>query len=107
MVFILNLVDEFDRDKTSIIRNPQISRRNLGSFQMTMDTAAICTYLIIKNGIHFSSIPFIDRPLISINENESIQLNFRYLLKEDGSPLISEKIIALLKKDEFDLKFIE
>lgn len=103
------IVDEFDADKTSVLRNTGIATRNIGHFQMTMDTAAICCKLILKDSMSFHEIPFIDRPTIVLSDQERVQLDFRYIKnQEDDQPLMSSEILKLLKsEDALDVDLLE
>ena len=104
---ILGNVDEFDTDKTSILRAHNYARRNLEHAQMTTDTAAITTHKIINEGSKFSDLKFIDRPEFKISENEYLVVPFRFLIKNDEPrlcdnegneiyPLIADGILDLL-----------
>lgn len=83
-------------------------RRNLGSVQMTTDTAVRVTKLIIENGKSFNDIEFVDRPEISSNEKECLILNFRFVKSQDGTPLIADSIRDLLLiDDDFVIESLE
>ncbi len=76
------------------------NKRNLGSEQMSTDTAVLVTHKIL-NGEKFEDIPFQDGIDIEMGNNESLSFPFRYVLK-DGKPVISPKLIKYLKeKEEF------
>lgn len=105
---ILGNVDEFDFDRTSVLRVKGFPTRSLGSMQMTTDTAVRVSKMILIDRIPFPSIPFVDRPEFLVNENEKLVMNFRYVKGEDGEPLICPEVLELLKKDfDFDLETLE
>lgn len=107
---ILGNVDEFDFDRTSILREQGFARRNLGSMQMTTDTAAIVTSLIVHQGMAFDAIQFVDRPEFSLANDckEKLIMNFRYIAKPDGTADIDPKILSLAMDDrEFCLDDLE
>lgn len=76
---------------------------------MTMDTAAICCKLILKDAMSFHEIPFIDRPTIVLSDQERVQLDFRYIKNpKDDQPLMSSEILKLLKsEDALDVDLLE
>lgn len=103
---ILGNVDEFDFDRTSVLRDLGYPRRNLGNMQMTTDTAAMVTSLIVHEEVPFEQLQFIDRPEFPIavadaseDSKESLIMNFRYLVKPDGSPDIDPHILDMAIKD--------
>ena len=77
---------------------PNAERRNLGKQQMATDNAVYAAKLITE-GTPFQKIPFQDGIEIETNEGESVQFPYRYVLV-DGKPLVSKKLIELLKKQE-------
>ncbi|PJF17190.1 hypothetical protein PSACC_02984 [Paramicrosporidium saccamoebae] len=82
--------------------------RNLGTVQMTTDTAVKTTKRIVEDGIPFSSLEFIDRPEISASANEKLILNFRFLADAHGAPMIAPGIKdLLLAEDDFDYALLE
>lgn len=83
-------------------------RRNLGTVQMTTDTAVKVTKEIVVSKREFDSLEFVDRPEIKSGEHEKLILNFRFLADANGDPLIAEGIREiLLEEDEFDLDRLE
>lgn len=118
---ILGNVDDFDFDRTSVLREQGYERRSLGSMQMTTDTAAMVTSLIVHGGKNFEDLEFVDRPEFPVNSGcgdvegdlkqksqEMLVMNFRYLKKEDGSADIDPNILELAMNDrEFDLQDLE
>lgn len=105
-----SVVGEFDADKTRILRERGFRTRNLGSAQMTMDTAAIVCHMVVNRGVDFSSISFIDRPTIKVNRHERVKMNFRYLPSDTDpkKPLISATVLKIIKDtSEFNLDELE
>lgn len=101
---ILGNVDEFDEDRTKLLRKEGVSRKNLGAMQMTLDTAAIVCDIILHKGIDLENIRFIDLPVFKISLHESVQMNFRYLDNGMGEPLVSKEVLQILKNnDDFDI----
>lgn len=107
---ILGNVDEFDFDRTSLLRVKGFPTRSLGSMQMTTDTAVRVSKMILLDKMSFSTIPFVDRPEFPIDEEsgEKLVMNFRYVKGEDGEPLICPNVLKLLKEDfDFNLESLE
>jgi ribosome biogenesis SPOUT family RNA methylase Rps3 len=70
--------------------------RHLGKKQMSTDTAVYVSKYIVDGG-KFSDINFQDEIEIDIREGESIQLPFRYVLK-NNKPMLPKGLIEFLKK---------
>lgn len=106
---ILGNVDEFDFDRTSVLRVKGFPTRSLGSMQMTTDTAVRVSKMILVDAMPFETIPFVDRPEFPIEgETEKLVMNFRYVKGEDGEPLICPEVLELLKEDfDFNLESLE
>lgn len=106
---ILGNVDEFDFDRTSVLRVKGFPTRSLGSMQMTTDTAVRVSKMILVDGMAFESIPFVDRPEFPVaGETEKLVMNFRYVKGEDGEALICPQVLELLKEDfDFNLESLE
>jgi len=104
-------VDEFDFDKTSVLRKEGFPTRHLGTLQMSTDTAALCTKRIACDLQPFASIPFIDRPEFDIDidgeSGEKVIMNFRYIRGEDGRPEMDPAVLELIKTVDFDLDSME
>lgn len=71
---------------------------NLGKDQMSTDTAVIVAKEIVE-GKPLSLLEFKDGVEIEINENESVELPYKYLVK-DGKPLLPEGLVDMLRKQE-------
>lgn len=113
------LGDHPPRDRTSALRKQGYSIRNLGSLQMSTDTAMLVTSLVLEKGRKLEEIPYVDEPEIQGKEKkgvkESVQIEgFRYVdsgidllegkdKEKTGVPLMSEKIREELIFKELDL----
>lgn len=74
--------------------------RNLGEKQMPTDTAVYVAKKIF-GGRKFKDFKFVDELEVEINENECVNLNFRYVV-DDGKLIINEKLIEHFRdKKEF------
>ena len=72
--------------------------RNLGEKQMPTDTAVYVAKKIL-DGKRLEDFKFADELEIEINDNESVTLNFRYVV-DDGKLIINEKLIEYLREKE-------
>ena len=72
--------------------------RNLGKVQMPTDVAVYVAKKILE-GKKFSDFKFVDNLEIEINENESVELNFRYAV-DDNKVIISEELVEYLRRRE-------
>jgi ribosome biogenesis SPOUT family RNA methylase Rps3 len=106
---ILGNTDEFDFDRTSVLRAKGFPTRNLGSVQMTSDTDMRVVKKIVVDKIPFEQISFVDRPEINGNDREKLILNFRFISDEHGKPVIADGIADLLINEgtDFDLNNLE
>lgn len=86
------------RTKEELSSKLNFSKKNLGNKQMSTDTAVKVAKLIV-DGKKLSEIKFIDSPELEIADGESVELPYRYLSK-DGKPVIPEKIIEIMKREE-------
>ncbi|KAI9888572.1 MAG: hypothetical protein M1814_006813 [Vezdaea aestivalis] len=93
------LGDHPPRDRTSELRKKGYATRNLGSVQMTTDTAVRVTRTVIKNQTPLDKIPFLDFPEIQIDKHESVVMPFRYVKTADGKPVLPNGMVELLAKD--------
>jgi ribosome biogenesis SPOUT family RNA methylase Rps3 len=103
---ILGNVDEFDMDRTSILRKHGFPTRNLGHMQMTTDTAVKTAFIILSQQKKFTDIQFIDRPNLIGPTGQQFVSDFRYLILPDGSPDIDPLILQEMEK-EFDFDLLE
>jgi len=81
------LGDNPPRDRTSVIRRPELKSRQLGTWQLPTDTAVLMTKLVVENGVKMEDIPCIDEPEFvkksAKGEKESVTLdNFRVVTDE-------------------------
>ena len=76
-------------------KGKKFETRNLGKEQMATNTAVYVTKKIL-DGTPLSKIIFMDEIEIEINEGESIQLPFRYVI-EDGKAVLPEGFVEFLK----------
>lgn len=78
----------------------QFETRNLGKKQMPTDTAVYVAKKII-DGKRFEDFRFVDELEVEISENESVNLNFRFVI-DDNKLVINEKLVDYLReKDGF------
>lgn len=101
------IVDEFDFDRTALLRSRGFPTRNLGNMQMSTDTAAVTTKKIVTDGMSFGDITFIDRPEIAVDDMERIIMNFRYIADDAGQPIMAPGVLDLIKSVDFDLDDME
>lgn len=78
--------------------NMKFETRNLGNKQMPTDVAVYAAKKIL-DGKKLNDFKFIDELEIQINKNESINLNFRYVV-HDGRVIVSKKLVDYLRKRE-------
>jgi len=118
------LGDNPPRDRTSVIRRPEIKSRQLGVWQLPTDTALLMTKLVVENGVNMDDIPTIDEPEFVKKDDktgeESVTLdNFRVITDEIdphtgkitknkkskalGNPNIYQRLVF----EEFDLNMDE
>lgn len=72
--------------------------RNLGNGQMSTDTAVNVAHRIMQ-GATLGELKFADDVAIKMNENEEVELPFRFLV-ENGKPVIAPGLLKHLKKKE-------
>lgn len=93
------LGDNPPRDRTSELREKGYTGRRLGPKQMTTDTAVRVTRIVAQEKIPLAKIPYIDDPELRINEHESTEMPFRYVVRPDGKPIMPDGMVDLIKKD--------
>jgi len=111
------LGDHPPRDRTSALRKQGFELRNLGTLQMSTDTAVLVTSLIVDRGRKFEEIAWLDEPELKGKiKGESVQIEgFRYVdlaygieggVVEEGmkgkEPRMNEKIRKELIFKELD-----
>lgn len=77
-------------DRTSELRKKGYQGRRLGPVQMTTDTAVRTTRIVVQDRIELENIKYVDHPTIKVDEHESIEMPFRYVLDKDGKPIFPE-----------------
>ncbi|KAH8693078.1 DUF431 domain protein [Talaromyces proteolyticus] len=93
------LGDDPPRDRTSELRQKGYTGRRLGPKQMTTDTAVRVTRMIVQERIPLDKIPYVDTPELRINEYESTEMPFRYVVDSQGKPIMPEGMVELIKHD--------
>ncbi|KAI5784637.1 SAM-dependent RNA methyltransferase [Geopyxis carbonaria] len=93
------LGDDPPRDRTAELRKYGYQGRNLRKLQMTTDTAARVTRIVVEEKKSLDEIPFTDFPELQINKNESTQMPFRYVKDADGMPVMPKGMLDLIKAD--------
>lgn len=93
------LGDDPPRDRTSELRLKGYRGRRLGPVQMTTDTAVRVTMMVVGEKISLKDIPYIDHPELKIDDHESTEMPFRYVKNQDGTPVMPEGMMDLVKKD--------
>ena len=90
--------------------------RRLGPVQMTTDTAVRVTRMVVEGkgteAVHkrervllnipivpLKDIQYLDYPELKINKHESTEMPFRYMKNQDGTPVMTEGMIDLIKRD--------
>lgn len=87
-------------DRTGILRRKYgFAGRRLGALQMTTDTAIRTTQVIVQKKTRFEDIKFIDYPEIRYNKYESTEMPFRYIIDENGIPILPEGMLKLIEHD--------
>lgn len=76
----------------------KFGERNLGAVQMPTDNAVYVSKKIL-DGAKISDLKFTDEVEIQINENESVNLPFRYMI-DNNKLVISEKLVEHLRNRE-------
>jgi len=93
------LGDDPPRDRTSELRKKGFEGRRLGPKQMTTDTAVRVTRMVVQEKLLLDQIPYVDHPELRINKHESTEMPFRYVVGDDGQPVMPEGMLELIKKD--------
>lgn len=96
---ILGDYPEQGRTEKCLTSKMNVEKRNLGSKQMSTDTAVLVTKMII-HGKKLDEINFIDEPTITLKRGkvqEEINLPYRYVAK-NNKPVISGKLLKYLKQ---------
>lgn len=75
-------------DRTAELRKLGFIGRRLGPEQMTTDTAARVTRIVVQDRIPLDQIPYVDRPSIETGPGESVEMPFKYVKDKDGLPVL-------------------
>ena len=62
----------------------------MGPIQMTTDTAVRTTRIVVQDRIELEKIPYVDHPEIKVDEHESTEMPFRYVLEKTGNPIFPD-----------------
>ncbi|GJE93304.1 SAM-dependent RNA methyltransferase [Phanerochaete sordida] len=92
------LGDDPPRDRTGELRVLGFPNRHLGPVQMTTDTALGVTKIVVEDKVPLDKIPFVDHPTIVFNSKESVEMPFRYIVK-DGQPILPPGMREHLHED--------
>ncbi|PFH60702.1 hypothetical protein XA68_10501 [Ophiocordyceps unilateralis] len=93
------LGDDPPRDRTSELRNKGFEGRRLGPKQMTTDTAVRVTRMVVQDRIALAEIPYVDFPELKLNDHESTEMPFRYVVDDEGKPIMPQGMKELIEKD--------
>lgn len=74
-------------DRTSELRKKGFEGRRLGPIQMTTDTAVRVTRMVVQENYELEKIPYVDHPEIRVDEHESTEMPFRYVLDGKKQPI--------------------
>lgn len=55
--------------------------------------------MLIVCVVPLKDIPYIDHPELKIDEHESTEMPFRYVKNKDGTPVMPDGMIDIIKKD--------
>ncbi|PHH75222.1 hypothetical protein CDD80_2528 [Ophiocordyceps camponoti-rufipedis] len=86
-------------DRTSELRKKGFEGRRLGPKQMTTDTAVRVTRMVVRDGIPLDEIPYVDFPELKFNDHESTKMPFRYVVDDEGNPVMPQGMKELIEKD--------
>ncbi|KAA8907862.1 SAM-dependent RNA methyltransferase [Sphaerosporella brunnea] len=93
------LGDDPPRDRTAELRKYGYAGRNLQKLQMTTDTAARVTRIVVEEKKKLGEIKYVDYPTLKVNKHESTEMPFRYVADENGNPVMPAGMVELIKKD--------
>ena len=82
-----DLASNASLDRTSELRKKGYQGRRLGPVQMTTDTAVRTTRIVVQDRIELENIKYVDHPEIKVDEHESTEMPFRYVLDKEGKPI--------------------
>jgi ribosome biogenesis SPOUT family RNA methylase Rps3 len=85
-----DLMSNISIDRTSELRKKGYQGRRLGPVQMTTDTAVRTTRIVVQDRIELENIKYVDNPEIKVDEHESTEMPFRYVLDKNGNPVFPD-----------------
>ena len=102
-------VDDFDADRTKVLRAQGYTCRNLREAQMTTPTAVCVSHRILHRKVPFDELRFVDRPEFETDGAETLMMPFRYLADSStGKPIMADGILDLLTSDlEWDISDLQ
>ncbi|CEM12829.1 unnamed protein product [Vitrella brassicaformis CCMP3155] len=85
-------------------------RRNLGSVQMTTDTAMLVCKIVLEDGVALEKIPYVDHPDIRTGAHDSTNMPFRYVAlshrskkaADANTPILPRGMVELLRESADD-----
>jgi ribosome biogenesis SPOUT family RNA methylase Rps3 len=92
------LGDDPPRDRTSDLRKKGFQGRRLGPIQMTTDTAVRVTRKVVLEQIAVDKIPYVDFPELKLDEHESTEMPFRYVVDGEGRPVMPEVSALIVRR---------
>ena len=107
------LGDDPPRDRTAELRVKGFAGRRLGKEQLTTDTAARVTRIVVQDKsesideylrstnycnsisdaiviVPLAEVPYVDRPSIQVSAAESVEMPFKYVKGKDGKAIMPE-----------------
>ncbi len=95
---ILGNHPEAAKSQVIMKKMPEARIRNLGKNQMSTDTAVLATKMIL-DGTQLKNIPVQHGIELEINDTESIELPYTYVLR-NGKPVMPPGLAQMLKKQK-------
>ncbi|HIH39116.1 TPA: hypothetical protein HA219_00100 [Candidatus Woesearchaeota archaeon] len=92
------LGDNPPKGRTKILHKLKCEMRNLGSEQLSTDTAVLVTKMIL-DGKKLSEIEFKDTIELELKDGEDIILPYRYVIK-NGKPVLPKGLFEMLRDQE-------
>ena len=92
------LGDDPPRGRNEVLQKLYCESRSLGSKQMSTDTAAMVTHMIL-NGTKMKDITFQDTIELETGENDAVVLPYRYVIK-NGKPILPPGLFEMLRDQE-------
>lgn len=89
---------EVTKSHVLLKKMPKTTVRNLGKEQMSTDTAVLVTQAVLT-GTPITNIPFKKGIEIEIRRKESIELPYKYIIR-DGEPHLPPGLVEMLRKQK-------